>query len=239
MAHLDTATVLLATADAELHRQAFGILASALGYPVADSGRLAHAMAALDTLAEGGPEVAAQAVWTLAAAAFIRGDTVTGAAQAARFASRPPTPGTSYLAAILAALDSAAHGRLAAAVLATDTLHADDRSGSLGGPFARAVLYLERGRWLRESDRAAEAEATWLFHENSYLRGWPTREMQSGEVDAVLSGLAKLHRAELAAEQGRHDDGCRLARRAQSLWKDADLAFAPLVARAGRVAAAC
>ena len=171
--------------------------------------------------------------------ALIRGDSVTGAAQAARFASRPATPGTGYLAGILSALDSAAHRRLEAAVLSTDTLFVDDRSGSLGGPFARAVLYLERGRWLRELGRAREAEATWLFHENSYLRGWPTREMQSGEVDAVFSGLVKLHRAELAMEQGRHDHGCRLARRARSLWERADAAFAPLVARAVRVAAAC
>jgi len=239
MAHLDTATMLLGTAEARLHRHALGLLAGALGYPVADSGRVAQGAALLDTLAEGGSEVAAQAAWTLAAVAFIRGDTVAGSAQAARFESRPATPGTSYLVAILAALDSAARGRLMGAVRATDTLHADDRSGSLGGPFARAVLYLERGRWLRELGRAGEAEATWLFHENSYLRGWPTREMQSGEVDAVLSGLAKLHRAELAVEQGRHEHACRLARRAQSLWKDADPAFAPLAARAAHVASAC
>jgi hypothetical protein len=63
--------------------------------------------------------------------------------------------------------------------------------------------------------------------------------MQSGEVDAVLSGLARLDRAELAMEQGQHDRGCRLVRRVRSLWKDADPVFAPLVARAGRVAAAC
>lgn len=239
MIHLDTATALLGTADARLHQHAFSIVAAVLGFPVADSARIAHAMAALDTLAAGSDAVGGQAAWTLAAVALIRGDTVAGAAEAARFASRPATPGTDYLAAILFALDSAAHHRLEAAVLSTDTLFVDDRSGSLGGPFARAVLYLERGRWLRELGRAREAEATWLFHENSYLRGWPTREMQSGEVDAVLSGLVKLHRAELAMEQGRHDHGCRLARRARSLWERADAAFAPLVARAVRVAAAC
>ena len=239
MLHLDTAATMLASIDARLHLHALSVIADALGFPVADPGRIANAAAALDTLASGGDTVAAQAAWTLAAAAYVRGDTVTGAVEAARFASRPVTPGTAYLAGILSALELAAHGRLEAAVLATDTLHADDRSGSLGGPFARTVLYLERGRWLRALGRAGEAEATWLFHENSYLRGWPTREMQSGEVDAALSGLARLHRAELAMHQRQHDHACRLVRRVRSLWKDADPAFAPLVARAGRVAAEC
>jgi serine/threonine protein kinase len=239
MAHLDTATAQLGTVDARLHLHALSVLADALGFPVADPARLTHAAAVLDTLASGTDAVAAQAAWTLAAAALVRGDTMAGAAWEARFASRPATPGTAYLAGILGALELAAHGRLDAAVPATDTLNADDRSGSLGGPFARAVLYLERGRWLHELGRADEAEATWLFHENSYLRGWPTGEMQSGEIDAVLSGLAKLYRAELAMEAGRHEHGCRLVRRTRSLWKRADPAFAPLVARAGRVAAAC
>ena len=239
MAQLDTAATLLGTPDARLHAHAWSVITDALGFPIADATRLAGARAALDTLASGHDWIAAQAAWTLAAASYARGDTAAGTVAEARFAGRPAAPGTAYLGAILSAMSAAARGRLDSAVLATDTLFMDDRSGTLGGPFARAVLYLERGRWLRALGRPADAEAAWLFHENSYLRGWPLGETQSGEVDAVLSGLAKLLRGELAMDQGRRDHGCTLLRRTLELWRDADRAFVPLVQRAGRAAATC
>ena len=215
-------------------------LPNALGLPLAPADAVVAARGELAAIASDTGALAAQSAWTLSAEAFLRGD----AREGARWRSRPGAMdpgirGVRYLSVIADALETAALGRADSALVLTDTLFMDDGSGLLGGPFARAVLHLQRGHWARESGRPAVAESAWLFHQNSHLRGWPRRETQAGEVDAVMSVYARLLGGELALEQGRRVAGCRMLRRVDQLWTGADSAFDALRERARRAAAAC
>ena len=98
---------------------------------------------------------------------------------------------------------------------------------------------MHRGRWQQTLGRTAAAEGSWLYHENSHLRGYPDGLIQAGEVDAVLSVFVRLLRAELALAEGDNARACRLARRVRELWEDADGTVSPFVMRAERVAGQC
>ncbi len=136
-------------------------------------------------------------------------------------------------------IDLARRGLFDSALAVTSPAIIDDSSGAVGSAFARAVLHVHRGNWHLALGRPVEADRSWLFHENSHLRGYPDGVIQAGEVDAVLSVYVRLLRAELARTQGNTERACSLARRVHELWADADERFAPFLARARGVLDQC
>jgi hypothetical protein len=107
----------------------------------------------------------------------------------------------------LDALAAARGSRWRDAIAQSRPLIVYDSVGNLQRPFGRAALYLDRGDWFAELARretnsalADSALATWIWHLNTDLEGTPRREVQAGEIDAVLGTHARVRIARLAAE---------------------------------------
>lgn len=237
--HFDSAAMYLGTREARLQAAMWRVIPPALGLPAGERAEMERAADTLVRLAADSADPSAQAAWALGVAAYSGGDTAGGARAEDRLRALDGRPGVAYLAAVLRALGAGARSQHDSAVALSDTLFIDDGSGALGGPFARASLYLGRGHWQRALGRRDAADASWLFYENSHLRGWPRGVTQAGEADAVLSVMARLLRAELALERSDTAKACRLVSRVRELWSAADPGFGPLLERAGRVAGSC
>jgi hypothetical protein len=219
--------------------QALGwrIVPSTLGMDFPDSAARARSVRELNRIAaEGGP-ASLEAAWILALDAAARG--AADSSMLVRRVRADSTLSARYLATILDGVDLAARGRPDSALHVTAAVIIDDSSGAIGSAFARSVLHVHRGTWHRALGRPADADRSWLYYENSHLRGYPDGVVQAGEVDAVLSVFVRLLRAELALAEGDPLRACRLAARVRELWSDADTSLAPLVARAERVAGQC
>ena len=144
-----------------------------------------------------------------------------------------------YLGTIIQGLDLARLGLTDSALQVTAPAIIDDSSGAIGSAFARTVLHVHRGRWQQAQGRAAAADGSWLYYENSHLRGYPDGNIQAGEVDAVFSVHLRLLRAELWLAEGDSVRACAFARRVRELWSDADDALSPFRLRAERIADRC
>jgi hypothetical protein len=223
---------------ARVQALAWRVVPASLGIPMADSASRSAAAAELATIAGGQGPGAAEAAWILALDGTERGRLPDWRARSQ--AGAPDTSASAgYLATILQGIDLAGRGMHDAALTVTAPAIIDDSSGAVGSAFARAVLHISRGAWQRALARPVEADRSWLFYQNSHLRGYPDGVVQAGEVDAVLSVYARLLRAELALAQGESMRACRLARRADDLWAGADSLLSSLRARTRRVLEQC
>ncbi|MEO8478031.1 MAG: serine/threonine-protein kinase [Gemmatimonadota bacterium] len=92
----------------------------------------------------------------------------------------------------------------------------------LRSPLVRGLMYLYRGRWRQRDGDAAGAEREWLWHENNDLASKPRGEPEQGEIDAALSGVARLLRAENLPAIDRGAYGCRLLDRVEELWHESE-----------------
>jgi serine/threonine protein kinase len=120
-------------------------------------------------------------------------------------------------------------------------LLAYDSSGVIDDPFARAVLHLERGRWLLALGDTAKADAELLWYENSDsgIEGWLHSEVQPGEVDAVASAVVRLFPGRLAMARQDTAGACRFASRVAELWAGAEPVYTPLLREARTLAKGC
>lgn len=174
---------------------------------------------------------------TLSLDAAIGRDTAALASLLERVASMEQPSGRRVADLIEAEL-AAARGDPARALALTANLRSDDSLRAEGGPFVRAVIFLQRGEWQLLARRPGDAAREWLWYQNSDSRGWPTGELQVAEVDAMLGGLARLRRAELPPGLPVATR-CAEAGRVLELWKDAEAGIGPLVARLRRAATGC
>ena len=216
---------------------AWRIVPRTLGFDVPDSAAQAAARMGLGRMAMAPGPGALEAAWILALDDAANG-VVVDSLLLARL-SADSSLSARYLGSILQGVELARRGRADSALDVTATAIIDDSSGAIGSAFARSVLHVHRGTWHHALGRPADADRSWLYYENSHLRGYPDGIVQAGEVDAVLSGFVRLLRAELALEVGNLARACRLAHRVRELWKDADPELVPLVTRAERVASQC
>lgn len=241
LGHLDRAVQWLAQPDSALERAEWRILPAMLGLPPADSADQAESVARLEQLSRAG-DPSARPAWALAIDAARRGDTAA-VAQWAGLVDRaaPAHRGAARLARELAAIRAAARGRLDSALTLSAPLLAYDSTGVVEDPFARAVLHLDRGRWLLALGDTTKADAELLWYENSDsgIEGWLHSEVQPGEVDAVASAAARLFRGRLAV--ARHDTAaaCRLVPRVAELWAGAEPVYGALVREARTLAKGC
>lgn len=107
------------------------------------------------------------------------------------------------------------------------------------GPLVRAFMYLSRGAWELQRGNTAAAAAELLWYENNDIQGWPSREPQQGEMDAALSGVGRLLRAELLLRLGETQRACKLLARVSTLWSGAESSLAALRARVNAGAQQC
>lgn len=235
LARVDSAAVELG-AEARVQALAWKIVPGTLGFDLLDSVGRAAAAEELRRVADAAESGALEARWILALDAASRGEAADSSWWSARYDS---TPAAGYLGTILHGIDLARRGHADSALVATAPAIIDDSSGAVGSAFARAVLRIHRGRWHLALGRPGDADRSWLFYENSHLRGYPDGGVQAGEVDAVLSVYARLLRAELALAQRQEATACAFARRVRELWADADPVLLPFVSRAEGVVAAC
>jgi tetratricopeptide (TPR) repeat protein len=241
LGHLDTAVQWLAQPDSALERAEWRILPAMLGLPPVDSADRRTSIARLKELSRAG-DPSARPAWALAIDAARTGDTAATVHWAELVdQAAPDHRGAARLTRELAAIRAASRGRLDSALTLSVPLLAYDSSGVADDPFARAVLHLERGRWLLALGDTAKADAELLWYENSDsgIEGWLHSEVQPGEVDAVASAVARLFRSRLA--MARHDStgACRLAQRVAELWAHAEPAYSALVGEARTLAKGC
>lgn len=210
------------------------LLLPALGVPgIADAERT-RARAAIARVPT---SLAVRAGWTLAVDAVARGD--AGALTAARAALRGDDTTGTRLRTLIEGLELAAHDSLRAALARTDTLIVPAYVAMLGDPFARAVLYLERGRWLRRLDDPG-ADAVWRWYENVSFEGsWPAGPAKTGEIDWALETWGRHLRGTLARARRDERAVCTLLPEVAARWQGADSAYAVIQREAVDAVAPC
>ena len=239
MPQFDSAAAFLGSARAHLQALEWRVLPSAVGWPRGDTLGERLALAGLERIAED-TTLGGEAAWTLALAAYARGDTTS----AGRWTSRVERDTTMSESArrhgsLLRAHAEAARGRWREALEISELAVAYDSTGRLGGPFQRAAAHLARGTWWQALEEPDRAEAEWLWYENSDFVGWPHGDAQAGEVDAVFSVAARRLRATLARARGDRRAACAGMRRVRDLWRGADPSFAAWRLGADSVVRSC
>jgi hypothetical protein len=194
------------------------VLLSFAGIPV-DAAERDAGVAALRVLA-GDREWWPRAVWTLALAEGGAGESWS---DSLRLGSAHHALAR-HLSPLLEAHRLAEAQGPAAALEASESIHIDpgDSMVIARGPLARAVTYLQRGRWWLQLGDSAAADREWTWYENNDLQGWPSGPPQEGELDAALSVPARLMRAALLCAAGQQGAGRTLLHRARTLWASAD-----------------
>ena len=174
-----------------------------------------------------------RAAWALAVDAVARRDSHACDSLVALLRARAVAPGVADLATLAEAIGLGAAGLTDSALVLSRRIHVLPREADAAarGPFARALVYLHRGAWQQRRGDSAGAEREWLWHENNDVQGWPSGAPDAGEIDAALSAVARLLRAENLPALDRTADACRLLDRVAVLWRDAEPVLQPLRAR--------
>ena len=130
----------------------------------------------------------------------------------------PPEPLITLLRAQAAAARGAVDSALAATLAMTGIQARDVRD-----PFFRAVLHLTRASWSERGKHSLGAIGDLLWHENSDLHGYPTRDPQPAEIDWAFGPFAQWRLGELLVRTGqRREDACTAYRTVARLWSAGD-----------------
>ena len=130
----------------------------------------------------------------------------------------PPEPLITLLRAQAAAARGAVDSALAATLAMTGIQGRDVRD-----PFFRAVLHLTRASWSERGKHSLGAIGDLLWHENSDLHGYPTRDPQPAEIDWAFGPFAQWRLGELLVRTGqRREDACTAYRTVARLWSAGD-----------------
>jgi len=168
-----------------------------------------------------------RAAWALFLDANARRDAPTRDRWRAALHLRAPADSVAQHLALLAdAIALGTDGEIDSALTLSRAIHRhpSDSMAAWRGPFTRAMIHLARAEWqLARDDSAADRE--WRWHENNDFRGWPAGEPQEGEIDAALSALVRLRRAERLLAQGERSPACALDSRVAELWHRAEPSF--------------
>ena len=225
LAGLDSSAELQPSPEMKLQLAEWRIIPEVLGLPARPEPERSEAIANLLALADSG-SLSARAAWDAALLSLAQGDSagfhryhdlVHHAAGSSLRATR--------LDALLHAYDAAARSQYDSALALSSSLFETDSAGRLGGPFARAILYVGRGNWLSSLGRHRDADRSWLWYTNTSFVGWPEGAPQAGEIDAVLGPAARLLRASSALTQGDTTAACGHVGRVRELWREADPEF--------------
>lgn len=141
---------------------------------------------------------------------------------------RPILPGEAapwVLSTLLLAQGAAGRGAFDSALTASDSLtwisaqRTDD-------PFFRTILHMERAAWRQRGRHPGAAKTDLLWHENSDLYGYPTRDPQPAEVDWAFAALAQWNLGGLLARtSGQEEEACRAYWAVARLWAAGEPAY--------------
>jgi tetratricopeptide (TPR) repeat protein len=240
LAQLDTAIALSGTPDSAVERSEWRVLPRSLGLPDAGVAERNWGRSRLEALARL-PAPDARAAWALAVEAAAGGASAMGRWRPLVIqASRGPAVAR-RLSLLLDAMSLARRGSPDSALALSIPLLAYDSTGVVEDPFARAVLHLERADWALALGDSAAADRELLWYENSDIgiEGWIQTELQSGEVDAMLSGVVRLRRARLALASNETSRACGWLGRLGELWREAEPVYAALVTEARELSRRC
>jgi tetratricopeptide (TPR) repeat protein len=177
----------------------------------------------------------AGAAWTLGVDALARGDS----AAATRWRGLTAGEAGGAFGLFLDAMSAALRGDYAGALQVSAPALAADSAGAAPDPFFRAALHLLRGQWQARAGRAAEADRSWLWYENTDAVGWPQAEAQPADVDWAVGSYARLLRAELDRRANRRETACAHASRLETLWAGAEPGFASATGRLRAISEWC
>ena len=182
-----------------------------------------------------------RAAWALAVDAIGRHDHREADSLIALLRAVAVSPGVADLATFAAAISLGDAAEVDSALTLSRRIYLRPRDADAGarGPFVRALTYLHRGWWQVNRRDPEAAERAWLWHENNDVRGLPTGEPLEGELDAALSAVARLLRAENLVALDRDDAACHLLARVADLWRDAEPAFDALRIRVAAARKPC
>ncbi|MES1259407.1 MAG: hypothetical protein ABUL71_02345, partial [Gemmatimonadota bacterium] len=174
-----------------------------------------------------------RAAWTLTIDAIDRNDDAARDSLMALLHARSSMQWIADLDTIAIAFTLGQRGQFDSAMALTRRIHRIPREAEAGlrGPFVRAMVYLSRGEWRRRAGDAARADSEWVWHENNDMAGKPEGEPDQGEIDAALSAVARLLRAENLPALDRYPEACAMLKRVNELWRDAESSMQPLQAR--------
>ena len=147
--------------------------------------------------------------------------------------ARSGAPGVTDLLAFAEAIALGEAGNPDSALALSRRIHRipNEAEASVRGPFVRALVYLNRGAWQVKRGNRNGADSEWVWHENNDVQGWPSREPEEGELDAAVSAIARLLRAENLLQLDRAKDACDFLQRVRTLWTAAEPSFKPLQTR--------
>ncbi len=202
-------------------------LAAALVLADVDSAAAAARWAEVRPTLEGAADAAigrsdwqARARWMLATVEWAEG----GADSPYRAGNTRVPPGP--LATLLQAQAAAARGAVDSALAATRAMTGIEGRDARD-PFFRAVLHLTRASWSERGKHSLRAIDDLLWHENSDLHGYPTRDPQPAEVDWAFGPFAQWRLGELLVRTGqRRKDACTAYRTVARLWSGGDPPYA-------------
>ena len=240
LTHLDAAIRMTAAPDSAVERAEWRVVPLTLGLPAGDSTETMWGRSRLEALANA-PNPSARAAWALAVDAAASGDGTMGRWMPIVGEASRQEEGAGRLALLLEAIAAANRGHPDSALALSAPLLAYDSTGAVEDPFARAVLHFKRADWsLALGDSSAgDRELLWYENSDTGIEGWIHTELQSGEVDAMLSAIARLRRARLALARNDPMVACPWLVRLSELWRDAEPAFTPLATEARELAGRC
>ncbi|MGH7582227.1 MAG: protein kinase domain-containing protein [Gemmatimonadales bacterium] len=182
-----------------------------------------------------------RAAWALAVDAIERGDRRDRDSLLTLLQARSATPAVADLTAVARAIALGKAGNPDSALALSRRIHRvpDESAAGVRGPLVRALVYLHRGDWQLQRGNLRGAESEWLWHENNDVQGWPSREPEEGELDAGLSAVARLLRAENLMHLDRMQEACDMLQRVETLWSNAEPPFTALRARAAAARRRC
>jgi tetratricopeptide (TPR) repeat protein len=177
-----------------------------------------------------------RAAWALAIDAVERGDGHGRDSLLTLLRARSAVLGVADLVMFADALVLGTAGRVDSALALSRRIYRipSESEASVRGPLVRALMYLHRGAWQQLRGNPSGAESEWLWHENNDVQGWPSRDPEEGELDAALSAVARLLRAENLLKLDRRSQACAFFERVHKLWTDAEAAFGMLQARVAK-----
>jgi serine/threonine protein kinase len=230
LARLDSFALARPSAEMQLQLAEWRLLPELLGLPPRPEVERQRALAILSATADTG-SLAPRAAWAAALLALARGDSADfGRRHHTVHTAAPSSLRASRLDILLHAYDAASRSQPDSALLLSSALFETDSAGRLGGPFARAMLYVGRGQWFTALGRHRDADRSLLWYTNSSFDGWPRAEPQAGEVDAVLGPVARLRRAATSLHLGDTTAACVHVHRVRELWRNADSGFRAMLA---------
>jgi serine/threonine protein kinase len=225
--HIDSAAVLLDTAEARLEAAEWRVVGSALGLPGVSSDEVDRGRRVLRETAWGST-TRFRAAWALGLDAATTGDTTLARRWIDSLQTGLPDTNAQRLSISLQSIDLGRRGVYEAALEASERLLGYDSAGRGGDPFARAVLHLKRAEWLDSLGQRDDADAARLWYEHFEFLGYPEKQAQASEIDWAFSPYVRFLRARAAERMESRERACSYMSRIGELWAEADSAYAPL-----------